>query len=483
VAATSEQDALRLPWAGEFTPGQLGERALEEALNLVEANSGDSDRVVEAIRQRWFTGAAQARSDPAERLRQQRTRARNVVNGMQNYGLVSRAYTLTDVGAELRSEPDSDERAEQFVGYILKHCRGLELVDLVRDLRQRGIRINNDEVRAELRRRGYTVTVNDSNPGKMRQWLATSGVFDDSWNLDEARVAQITGTSLAAIGEWQTLSKVERAFLGVIRRLSETRGKTPVPSPEFLDFVRQEHGLIYDEGQVRKVYLSLDKMGWIEHTVKQGGRGGKGGEIAATDKLTEVDFELLVGFKPGDLPADVRAAMTMPLDTVYRNLRSDNTHTKGIALEVLSAKLASDLGLIPLRLRVRGIRTGGAEVDLVAEAAHLHFSRWLFQCKNTRSVDIGVLAKEVGMATLLQAQVIVIATTGAFTGPVFTYADRVSETTPFQVILVTAKILEAYRSGGALALRQCFRENAREAMQLKRPQVMDTLDELSEDES
>jgi hypothetical protein len=105
------------------------------------------------------------------------------------------------------------------------------------------------------------------------------------------------------------------------------------------------------------------------------------------------------------------------------------------------------------------------------------------QCKNTRSVDIGVLAKEVGMATLLQAQVVVIATTGSFTGPAFTYADRVNETTQFQVILVTADILEAYRSGGALALRQCFREKTREAMHLKRAQVMDTLDGLSEDES
>ena len=57
MAATSDQEALRLPWAGEFTPGQLGEHALDEALNLVEASGGDPGRAVEAIRQRWFTGA------------------------------------------------------------------------------------------------------------------------------------------------------------------------------------------------------------------------------------------------------------------------------------------------------------------------------------------------------------------------------------------------------------------------------------------
>jgi hypothetical protein len=217
--------------------------------------------------------------------------------------------------------------------------------------------------------------------------------------------------------------------------------------------------------------------------VKASGRGGKGGGIAATDKLLDVDFELLLGFRPGNLPADLRAVMTTPLETIYDNLGSDDTYVKGIALELLTVNLAIDLGLTPLRMRVRGVRTGGAEVDLVAEAAHLHFSRWLFQCKNTKSVDVGVLAKEIGMATLLQAQVIVIATTGTVSRTVLAYAQRVSETTAFQVVLAQGPALNAYRSGGAPALRQQFHQDAENAMRLKRPQVIETLDELAEDES
>lgn len=480
----ASEGVLRLPWTGEFTPGQLGDHALEETLAIVKANGGNRDKIVDAIRQRWFAESAQARKDPAERLKQQRTRSGNVLNGMQAYGLVSPTYYLTDVGLELHNETDSAKRNEQFVGFLLKHRRGLELVDLVRDLQQQhGASVTNDDVREELRRRGYQVTVNDSAPGKLRQWLATSGVFGDGWDIDDARIAELTGTSVSTIGEWQSLTKVQRNFLATIRRLSETRGKSPILSPELVDFVREEHGAIPNEGQIRKVYQALAKSGWIQHIVKQDGRGGKGGSIAATDKLIDVDFELLVGFRPGNLPADMRAAMAMPLATVYDDLESDNTYTKGIALEVLSAKLASDLGLIPIRLRIRGVRTGGAEVDLVAEGAHLQFSRWLFQCKNTKRVDVGVLAKEVGMATLIQAQVIVIATTGAFTSTVESYARRVNETTPFQVILVRQDVLEGYRSGGATALRECFRENAQQTMRLKRPQVMDTLDELSEDDS
>jgi hypothetical protein len=301
--------------------------------------------------------------------------------------------------------------------------------------------------------------------------------------IDEVRLAAVTGTSLTTVGEWQSLTRVQRAFLQTIRRLAETRGQRPIPSPELLDFVREEHGPIFNEGQVRRVYSALADAGWITHTVRPAGRGGRGGDIAATQKLLDVDFELLLGFRPGDLPADLRSVMTTPLETIYQDLESDSTHAKGIALELLAVNLATDLGLQPVRLRIRGTSTGGAEVDLVAEAAHLHFSRWLFQCKNTRSVGVDVLAKEVGMATLLQAQVIVIATTGTFSRTVTTYAERLSATTPFQVVLVDRTLLASYRATGAPALRERFHHDAEAAMRLKRPQVLETLEDLGDDES
>lgn len=479
-----DSDVLRMPWTGEFSPGQLGDNALISTLAIVFDNAGDRDAIVEAIRLTWFMeSAARRASIPSAQIKQQRTRAGNVLNGMQNYGLVDDHYRLTELGDELLVDPSDEHRNQAFVGFLLKHRRGLELLDVVRDLSQRGIAISNDALRKELRSRGYKVTTNSGDAGKLRQWLGTAGVVNDKWFIDESQLSAITGTPLSVVAEWQSLTKAQRAFLATIRRLSETRGKTPVPSPELLDFVLDEHGAIYDEGQVKKVYQALSGAGWIEHSVKASGRGGKGGLIAATDKLIDVDFELLVGFRPGDLPADLRAVLTTPLEAIYDNLKSKDDHVKGIALELLAVNMASDLGLLPLRMRVRGVRTGGAEVDLVAEGAHLHFSRWLFQCKNTKSVDVGVLAKEVGMATLLQSQVIVIATTGTVSKTVVTYAQRVSETTPFQVVLADRDVLNEYQSGGPQALRNRFREGARRTMQLKRPQVIDTLEELAEDDS
>lgn len=477
----SEQ-RLKLPWCSEFSPGTLGEHALAETLEIFAERSGDRSQIVEAIRSRWFTQSALSREDPAERLVQQRKRAGNVVIAMKNFDLVDNEASLTELGAALQSESDEQTRNRMFVKFVLKEKQGLELLSIVGGMQERGIKVSNDALRSELRAHGYSVTTNNGDAGKLRQWLETAGVVSSDWRIDHARLAEITGTSLAVVGEWQSLTRSQRAFLATIRRLSETRGKLPIASPELLDFVRDEHGPIFDEGQVKKIYAALVDGGWITHEVKAGGRGGKGGSIAATDKLIDVDFELLVGFRPGDLPADLRAVMTKPLQEIYSDLNSENTYTKGIALELLAVSLASDLGLTPLSLRVRGVRTGGAEVDLVAEGIHLHFSRWLFQCKNTKHVDVGVLAKEIGMATLLQAQVVVIATTGTFSEPVRTYAKRISETTAFQVVLVDGATLKAYKSGGATELRKVFRSSARTTMQLKRPQVLESLQEIAEDE-
>ena len=43
--------------------------------------------------------------------------------------------------------------------------------------------------------------------------------------------------------------------------------------------------------------------------------------------------------------------------------------------------------------------------------AKLQFARWLIQCKNTKRVSVAALAKEIGLATLRRAHVVVLVTT------------------------------------------------------------------------
>src|SRR5262249_37411155 len=161
---------LRLPWTGEFTPGQLGAGALRATLDIVAA--ADEPRrasIVEAIRRRWFSNAAQDRDDPVERLEQQRVRAGNVLNRMQNYGLVTPEYELTSLGVQLLAEPGEDDRSARFVAFLLKQKHGLDLLGLVRDLRQRGVSITKATITSQLRRQGYSVSTNNADAGKLRQ--------------------------------------------------------------------------------------------------------------------------------------------------------------------------------------------------------------------------------------------------------------------------------------------------------------------------
>lgn len=199
--------------------------------------------------------------------------------------------------------------------------------------------------------------------------------------------------------------------------------------------------------------------------------------VAATQKLLETEIDLLPEGDGWGIPSDLKAHLRKPLDQVYTDLKSTNTHTKGIALELLAVRMAIDLTLTPTRLRERGTRTGGAEVDLVAEGAHLHFSRWLLQCKNTSKVNVAALAKEVGMAVLLKAHVVVLVTTGTFSPTVKTYATELAATSPHQAVLVDKTVLAAYKAGGSAALRKHFNLNAREILSIKRPQVVSEVED------
>jgi hypothetical protein len=246
----------------------------------------------------------------------------------------------------------------------------------------------------------------------------------------------------------------------------------------------RDRGVRFDEGQLkRNLYQPLSRLGWIEHQVKVAGRTSKGGFVAATKKLMDADLDFLAKHAKDDLPADLQSQLGTPLDAIYGDLQSHDKHAKGIALELLTLNLAVDLNLVPVKLRVRGVKTQGNEVDLLAEGAHLHFSRWLFQCKNTAAVALSVLTREIGIATLLNANVIVIVTTGRFADTVKKAALSVTETTQFQVVLIGKPELDTYRVRGAAALTEVFREGAIAALQLKRPQVLDALKELEEDES
>jgi hypothetical protein len=463
-------DSKRLPEANEFSPGQVD---LRTVLKLASEHAGDRAGLVEAIRRAYFADAASSRSDPAERLEQQTKRANNVVIGMKGYGLFDlESNRLTPVGEALLATPDEATLMPEFAAHILKNCHGLELLEAVRDIQARGEEPTKARLQAELEGRGFKLPRATTHHTKALQWLRAAGVIDASKNIDEQAVASLTGMSLGTLEEWSALTPEQQAFLRTLRRLGDVHGASPLPARDVLTQAKLEHGSIFREDQLAsRVYKPLSDVGWIEHSVGVGGRGGKSGDVSPTDKLLALDLGLLPVDDQWGIPSDLRPKLNTPLADIERDLASEDKHSKGIALELLALRMAVDAGLTPLRFRLRASETGGAEVDLIAEGAHLHFSRWLFQCKNTKTVALSEVAKEVGMATVLRAHIILIVTTGAFAKSVRPFARQVVEVLPLQVVLIDKAVLAKYRAGGGHALMNFLHSEAEATLRLKRSQI------------
>jgi hypothetical protein len=479
-AVTEAGKPKKLPEANEFSPQQIVAR---ELLAAVDANAGNEDAIIEAIRARFFGQAAQQQTDPTKRLQQQRTRAYNALLGASKYGLVAPSLAeLTELGQAALATKTDDELHELLARHIIRELGGLDVLLALKAMKAAGLPINKTSLQSYLGQQGFELPRATTHHTKLLQWLREAGVLPaKGYEAASEAIERIAGLSLEVGDEWSALTDDQRAFLRVLRRIALLEGNEPISARLIVDAVETEYGPIFKRPDqlAASIFKPLadPAQGWITQSGTGSGRGGKSGTVAATQKLLETEIDLLPEGEGWGVPPDLRAKLQTPLEQINADLKSSDTHVKGIALELLAIRMAIDLTLTPTRLRERGARTGGAEVDLVAEGAHLHFSRWLLQCKNTRKVGVAALAKEIGMAVLLKAHVVVIVTTGAFSPAVHTYAKELAATSALQAVLVDGKVLAAYRKGGAPALRKHFNEHARQTLEVKRTQVVSEVEE------
>lgn len=457
-------DPLRLPNFNEFSPTIVG--SVRSALRVVAPHEGNREGMVGA--------AATFPLIQATHEGQRLNRANNVLIGMSQCGLLDKAtHTLTPLGKHLAEMSSDDESAREFAKHLLAQHHGFDVLDSVRAVQKRGETATKATLAEEMRHRGFYLTTNAVDPGKLRLWLEQAGIINSAWLIDESELQRLVGLGTESVSELMSLYRPQRVLLETVRDLARgSDGWLDVAHAKQLCQVR--HPGILPESTLRAAVLDpLEAQGWIETRGKaRGGRGGKAGELRPLAKLLDVSLDDLPE-STVDLPPELLRLQNTPLEKIYRDLDSSDTHEKGIALELLSLRLMRDLGLRPVRFRERAQDTGGGEVDLIVDGVHLHYSRWLCQCKNTpsSSVRVEALAKEIGMAVLLQAQVVVLVTRGKFTKPVYEQAHQLAATSPLQVVLIDGKLLESYRSRGALAVIDHLQNCAAATLIAKQPQI------------
>ena len=478
-AATEEPTgSITFPKAVDFSPTNVPD--LGAFLRLVDANGGERSRLEEAVWSRFFSEHAASRKDPADRLEQQQELAKNVLRGMgpNGYGLVDfKSGTLTSLGVELLSLDSEEERIRGLARHALLNLHGLTTLESIRSLHLRRQAVTKASLHAELERRGFSLPRDTTYHMRMVQWFRKAGLVSDppDYAVNEQAVAEVAGLDLAELREWSELTGTQKAFLRSLRKLAQVHGTNPISARVVRNHAEEEHGHIFPSGsQAARVTTPLERGGWIDKAYKKPGRGGKSGDIRATRKLLELDIDAISQFESlGALPHELLVLLDTPLEKIREDLNDSDSHVKGIALELLAIRLAVDLTLQPARFRERSAKTGGAEVDLIADGVHLHYSRWMFQCKNTASVNLGDLAKEIGLAVMLRAHVVVMVTTGTFRRSVREHAQQTMESGPLHIVLVDGRQLDAYFKSGPQAILDHFRNEAFDAMRLKREQALE----------
>ena len=465
--------------ANDFSPGIV---ELRQLLQVVKGTPKDRNGQAEEIRKSYFSNSAGKRTDATARLKQQLQLSRNVLIGLENYLLYDpESGVLTATGEALLQTTTEAELYSSFAKHILENVDGLEVLRIIGAMQQAGRVVEKASLVTELNRNGFTTTLGGSIPTntvnhlRLIGWLRKAGVVSEKgYAIDQARVRELVGTSVEDANEASELSDRQKIFLQVMRRDFEVNGARESFVKDIIALCKVANPELYSRTDDirRAVLIPLIEGGWIEHIAKsKEGRGGASGRVAPLGKLQMVAPEYLGIGSIAGIPSEVRARLNQPLANVFEDLDSSDTFVKGLALETLSVKLLYELGLTPVAFRERGAANDGAEVDLIAEGTDLHFHRWMVQCKNTKVVGVSALAKEVGMAVLYRAQVVLLVTTGQFSGTVFKHARELSQSNSIQAILVDRAALQDYRRTGVMALVSHFNKWAKDILEWKRPQL------------
>ena len=139
------------------------------------------------------------------------------------------------------------------------------------------------------------------------------------------------------------------------------------------------------------------------------------------------------------------ADLNKPFEQILIDVDSLDIHIKGKALELLAIWLIRICSLRFIAWRKRDAETGKGEVDVMAASDIFIYNRWQIQCKNTKVVDVDVIAKEVGMMFLTKADVVMVITTGIFTKDAISYADAICSRSRYYVILIDGNHLKQIR--------------------------------------
>ncbi|MBM3254643.1 MAG: restriction endonuclease, partial [Candidatus Omnitrophica bacterium] len=421
-----------IPFGAQFSPNQID---LPRLLSLCEEHQGNRKELEAAIQREFFSTKGGDAYNQAKL-------ANNTALGMIAYGVIDRKGTLTDLGKELLLLQDNPPQLyKRFAQHILLKLRGLDLVQTAQDMQARGERYDLVKFRQWLEERGIHIPRGAVHMSSMRLWLEKAGlVTSTDWQIDYSRLESLLGVGTTEIDTLAMLTPEQKAY---IKTISNIPAKGSYPANEIERLATQLYGVKYNEKMLPKQILyPLQDIGYIEITKPTGGRGAKPFLVKPTEKVKSELIAPLLEALEKQAASDLRPLLRKPLGDILKDLTHRNKHIKGLALEALAFYLMRLIDLNYIATRLRGQATGGAEVDLIFEGTRFIFSRWQIQCKNTPTVSLDDVAKEVGLTHQLKSNVVMVVSTGSIGEEARKFSHHVMNTTNLDIILVDRTDLE-----------------------------------------
>lgn len=457
---------IRIPSFNDFSTKIL-KGDLRLCLRAVSKYRGNEDAIFQSWADEFFGGVRNKRSST------------NIPVTLKSTGLTTggKPIELSSVGRQVLAAPSKDEAAKIFCKHLLENKNGKLLIKALSNLRQRGDKATKKALKAELARLGVVGLSNGTTDHTtMKNWFKQAGLVKDDGTPNDSELKKIVGISSAEIDAFDSLSLAQQVFIHFLKKESMLS-----PGPYFVkDLLKsciQEYPHLFDEAQfANQIRKPLEEAGWIRASgLASGVHGGRSGSVFIEPMLANIPVEHIFPDFNQIIPSEVRSKINTPLAEILDDLYSSNKHKAGLALELLALRMIVDLGLEPRSFRKRSPQTGYAEVDLIAEATHLLFSRWTFQCKRygkESNVKVGLseVAKEVGIAIYTKSHVIVMVTTTDFTADARKYADEVTRSTHLQFVFVSGKEISNYLKKGRQSLWAYFISNANKIMKAKKEQ-------------
>jgi DNA modification methylase len=352
-------------------------------------------------------------------------------------------YQVTDIANEiLENQGDIDELSTIFARHILTNLTGMSLLKAVEAINSRGDKPKLDLIGYELQEMGYSLSPNAIYVSTMRQWLQEAGVFEKTYEINWDRVYDILELDKDYIDEIYTLTSEQKYFLLAMLHISITE---LTKWNDIANYAVSIYKVRFPaKSFVKDIIQPLVEVGLIETEKTTGGRGAKPNLVKLTEKAQqELLSKLLESI--ADITEISQTELNRSFEDVVNDLEHSDKHIKGKALELLAIWMIRLTSLRFTKWRKRDYETGQGEVDVLAASDRFVDHRWQIQCKNTKRVDVEVLAKEVGMTFVTGADVVMIVTTGEFTRDAFQYAYRMMEISRYYMVLIQKEDIEAIK--------------------------------------